>query len=461
MTGSTRLAGAWASWRAADPGDGIHSLLVHTWRPLLGAGAGLGVILALEASGSVAGMGAALQVMGFDPDRAMLITGLTVAALAAGLGALVSGRRGMPMAIAFVALADIFGTTFLTETSAALAVRGPAGFSPGGWSATLLTLVVVGLVTGWSMVTLAIEVRRWLLAGWDLTRDALAAGPRDGHSPTRRRLVRTFVPIAIVVLVVGALPTFADMINYTPDVAMTGGGFAQAPPLVGGGGSSTAAGTGPTGVSAQAATVASAPPATVAPLAVAAARPWASHPPSGQGRVVQFKLPAPWTGGRVTRTSVWLYLPPGYDAGTARYPVIYTVPWAFTNWDLGIHVKALLDQAITQGTVPPSIVAFIDLAGGPYPNSECADSFSGLEHADTYVSTSVTAYVDSHFRTIATANARTIAGFSQGGFCAANLLLRHPDGLPPGGHLRRLLRGRPRRAARLSTPGSPGDTSRH
>jgi enterochelin esterase-like enzyme len=426
MTGSSRLAGAWASWRAADPASVVHSLIPRTWRPLLATGVGLGVIIALQAGGSVAGMSAALQIMGFDPDRATLISSLTVAGLTAGLGALVSGRRGVPMALGFVALADIFGTTFLAETSAALAVHGAAGFSLGGWGATLVTLVVVGLVTGWSMVSLAIEVRRWLLAGWDLTRDTLAGGTRDGHPLTRRRLVRTLVPIAIVALVVGALPTFADMINYTPDVAMTGGGFAQAPPLVGGGGSSTAAGTGPAGVGAQAASVPSTPPATVAPGAVAAARPWASHPPSGQGRVVQFKLPAPWTGGRVTRTSVWLYLPPGYDSGAQRYPVIYAVPWAFTNWDLGIHIRALLDQAITQGTIPPSIVAFIDLGGGPYPNSECADSFNGQEHADTYVSSTVIGYVDSHYRTIADANARTIAGFSQGGFCAANLLLRHP-----------------------------------
>ncbi len=418
MTGLSRLARAWAPWRTTGLEERVRRLLARTWRFLLGAVAGLGVIVALQASGFMAGASDALQVMGFDPDRATLIAGLTVGAMAAGIGALVSGRRAVPLGMAFAALADVFGSTFLAETSAALAVRGPAGFSPGGWAATLITVVAAGLVAGWSMATLALEVRRWLIAGWDLGREVLASRREAGGPPTRRRLAATLFPIVIVALVAGALPTFADMINYTPDVAMTGGGLAQAPPLVAGRGSSPARGAPSAG--------ASAPTATVAPGAVAAARPWASSPPSGQGHIVRFTLPSPWVAGRVTQSSVWLYLPPGYDAGAQRYPVVYTVPWAFTNWDLGIHVRTLLDQAITQGTIPPSIVAFIDLGGGPYPNSECADSFNGLEHADTYASSTVVVYVDSHFRTIADANARTIAGFSQGGFCAANLLLRHP-----------------------------------
>jgi enterochelin esterase-like enzyme len=420
MAAPSRPAGAWAVWPVVRSTERARPLVARTWRLLLGAGTGIGVILVAQASGSVSGAAVDLQVMGFDPDRATLIAGLSVAALASGAGALASGRRAIPVAVAFVALAAAFGPVFVAESSAALAVRGPSGFSPGGWAATVVTLVAATLVAGWSMATLALEIRRWFLAAWDVAREVRAQSGRRGARGrlTRRRLASVIAPVMAVAIVAGALPTFADMINYTPDVAMTGGGIALAAPLVGGGvpASSAGAPAGAPGI----------PPATVAPGAVASTRPWASSPPTGQGRIVQFNLPAPWTVGHVTRASVWLYLPPGYDGGTARYPVIYTVPWAFTNWDLGIHVKAMLDQAITQGTIPPSLVAFIDLAGGPYPNSECADSFSGLERADTYVSSTVIGYVDSHFRTMADANARTIAGFSQGGFCAANLLMRHP-----------------------------------
>jgi enterochelin esterase-like enzyme len=36
-------------------------------------------------------------------------------------------------------------------------------------------------------------------------------------------------------------------------------------------------------------------------------------------------------------------------------------------------------------------------------------------------------WVDAHYRTIQTPQARGIMGMSQGGFCAANLMLRHPN----------------------------------
>ena len=405
----------------------MRALRAHGPKTVAGVIAAILVIWAAQAGGVSAGANADLQVMGFDPDRATLIVALTVAALASGTAALVSGRRTVPIAMSFVALAALFGSTFAAETSAALAVHGPLGFRPGGWTATAVTLVAAGLVTGWAFAALALEVRRWLLAAVRLVHDAIE-GRRGGLvRVTRRRVLATIVPIALVAVVAGSLPTFADMINYTPDVAMTGGGFAQNPPLVGTGGTVPPASPGPSGPPAPASSGGpAATPSGVPANAVAAARPWASDPPSGQGRLVQFTLPAPWIDARITSTPVWLYLPPGYGGGTLRYPVIYTVPWDFSHWNLGIHVQALLDQAITQGAIPPSIVAFVDLAGGPFPNSECANSYDGREHADTYVSTTVVEYVDSHYRTIAAPDARTIAGFSQGGFCAANLLLRHP-----------------------------------
>ena len=418
-TGLAGFRGTSVALRASIPGA------------VLAIATGVLTIAAAELSGADAGGNAALQVMGFDPDRATLIVALTVAALTAGAAAIVTGRRTLPVAMAFVALGDVFGPAFVAETSAALAVHGPAGFRPGGWAATLVTLVAVGLATGWAAATLAREIRRWLLAAWRLAVGALT-GP-GSRRPSRRQVVRAVAPIAAVALVVASLPTFGDMINYTPDVAMTGGGFAAAPPLVGGdagsgagaGAGTSGAGSGSTSASA-AGPAASAPPAAVTANSVSSVRPWAAHPPSGQGRIAEFTLPAPWSGTRITRTPVWLYLPPGYDSGSQRYPVVYTVPWDLSHWSPGIHVQALLDQAITQGAIPPSIVAFVDLAGGPFPNSECADSYDGREHADTYVSKTVVDYVDSHYRTIASADARTIAGFSQGGFCAANLLLRHP-----------------------------------
>ncbi len=457
MSGVTALVGAFARGRARASRF-PPSLARIAWGPAAGILVGVALILGLRASGAISGSNVALEAMGFDPDRASLITGLTVGGLGAALGALLTGRRVAPILVAYVALGVVFGRAFVAETAAAVATPGPDGFVPLGWLATAVTLAGTTLAIGWAMATLAIEVRRWLFAGW-----LLLAGLRRGGTVGRRRAVRIVAPIVALVVVLGSVPTLADMVNYTPDVAMTKGGLQQAPPLVGGssssvgqgvsnsapggsgasggasgspGGAGTATGTGEAsgsggpagalGAGGSGAAPGSVGPGIVSAGAIASTQPWLASRPSGQGQVVSFTLPSPWRGSSQTSSPVWIYLPPGYSSGARRYPVIYTVPWDLTHWSMGIHVTALLDQAITAGTLPPSIVAFVDLAGGPFPNSECANSYDGREWTDTYVSSTVVRYVDSHYRTIADPRARTIAGFSQGGFCAANLLLRHP-----------------------------------
>jgi len=424
MSGVLNHVGAFARHHVRESRH-ASTLARAAWRPGAGLALGVALIVALCMSGTISGSGAALEEIGFDPDRALLITGLTVGGLAAGLSALVTGRRAAPMLVAYLGLAAVFGAAFVAETSAALATTGPDGFTPLGWLATAVTLLAAGLVTGWALATLALEVRRWILSTAGLVR-AMTRGTRPG----RGRLVRVLGPVVAVVVVAGSLPTLGDMINYTPDVAMTGGGMQQAPPLVGGTGASTSGpasgGSGGSPAAGPGGSGGAAPPATVTPGSIASTRPWSSRPPAGQGSVVSFSLPSPWSGGNATASTVWVYLPAGYPGATARYPVVYTVPWDLVHWTMGIHVTALLDQAISNGSLPPEIVVFANLAGGPFPNSECANSFDGREHADTYVSSTLVHYVDAHFRTIANAGARTIAGFSQGGFCAANLLMRHP-----------------------------------
>jgi enterochelin esterase-like enzyme len=438
MSGVLDLVGAFARQRARASRRSP-AVVRAVWRPLVGVAIGAALIVALRLAGALAGSDTALEVMGFDPDRARLITGLTAGGLGAALAALATGGRLGPIIVGYLGLAVVFGRTFLDETASAIATHGPQGFEPLGWLATLVTLASAGLVTGWAMATLAIEVRRWLRGGW-----ALLADWRGRDRLDRRRLLRTLAPLLALAVVLGSLPTFADMINYTPDVAMTGGAILQAPPLVGGdtgsgrsgvgsGGGNGAAGSGPIGVAAGPGTGAGGADGgavtngSASGGAIASTQPWANARPTGRGQVVAFTLPSPWYDGRRSSSTVWLYLTAGYATGTQRYPVVYTVPWDLAHWALGIHVAALLDQAIADGTLPPTIVAFVDLAGGPFPNSECADSYDGRERADTYVSATVVHALDSRFRTIADPAARTIAGFSQGGFCAANLLLRHPD----------------------------------
>lgn len=123
-----------------------------------------------------------------------------------------------------------------------------------------------------------------------------------------------------------------------------------------------------------------------------------------------------------------VYLPPGYDgSGSRRYPVLYEVPTPYSLWDGATNAKVALDTMIDQGTMPASIMVFVDSFGGPYPDSECANSSDGREGMDTFMGVTVPAYLDAHYRTIPTPAARTVLGMSQGGYCAAILALHHPD----------------------------------
>ncbi len=424
---------------------------------------GLAVVDILHLTGAGKATYATLVVMGFDPDRARLIEALTFAALGAGAAAIVTGRHVAAILVAFASVAMVVGRAFFEETIISLggavphAAYDPAGwirlglaaghtfvkdvsaalsghpvqsgFDPVGYVATVLSLAVMTLAIGWSATVLSREVRRWLRAGAGLVRDASRR-----RAIGRREAIRTALPVVAVVLVLVALPTFADMINYTPDVAMTHQGMAAAVPLVGGaaapavgsssaepavvGGTTTSATTSrgplPTGI---------VTPAT----AISAAQSWKATAPAGHGTVQLFSFPSPWVGGNYTQSRVWVYLPAGYATSPQRYPTVYLVPWDLAHWELGAHLTTTLDTLISKGSIPPMIVVFMDLNGGPFPNSECANSFDGRQHADTYVSDTVVQWVDTHFRTIASAAARTIMGFSQGAFCAANLQMRHPD----------------------------------
>jgi enterochelin esterase-like enzyme len=157
------------------------------------------------------------------------------------------------------------------------------------------------------------------------------------------------------------------------------------------------------------------------------ARPWLAWRPSGSGSVTQLALPGGWTGGSRPDAELSVYLPPGYTAGSRRYPVTYELPFGLPLWQSSIRVTGLFDALIDSGAMPPQIVVFVSPFGGPYPDSECVDSADGREWFERWFTGSIVPAIDHRFRTIATPAARALLGYSQGGYCAAMLLLRHPD----------------------------------
>jgi len=108
--------------------------------------------------------------------------------------------------------------------------------------------------------------------------------------------------------------------------------------------------------------------------------------------------------------------------------VIYEVPWDLSGgWATAGDLPATLDSLITSGAMPASIVVFVSELGGSYSDAECANTADGGEWFDTYLTQTVVPYLDNEYRTIAAPDARAVMGFSQGGYCAPTLVLRHPD----------------------------------
>jgi enterochelin esterase-like enzyme len=385
------------------------------------------VVLLAVVSGTVQQTDVTLVVMGFDPDRAQLITTLIVSGVAAAAATLVMDRVVTGALLGTWAVAFMFGQTFITETQDALSATGALGsFDLVGWIVTLVTLVVIGSIAAWAGATLAAAIRPQLIATGVSVREMVVA-----RKPNRRAARRPVAAALILGLLFVTVPAFGSMVNLAPDSLMLNGGHfiplapgnsvpSQAPASPG----DTLAPT-PT-PSLQNAT----PSPSLGPTdhARAGSKPWLAWTPSGAGHVTPVQFASPWTGGTSATVDVNVYTPPGYAAqGDRRYPVLYEAPTGLALWNGGTGVIAALDKLIDSGTIPASIVVFIDSSGAPYPDSECANSYDGKMWLETFISRDVVQYVDSHYKTMAEPIARGIMGMSTGGFCSAMLLSRHPD----------------------------------
>ncbi len=356
------------------------------------------VVVSAVVSGALYASNTTLMFMGFDAQRAQLITSLLVAGVAAVAVTLATNRARLATLAGLGGFAALFGYTFLHETKSALASTGVNGsFDVVGWVLTLLTLLLAGVISSWAGATLAQALRPTLFEAGSAIRDSVGT-----RQPARRLLRRPLTVAVALILLIVTVPVFGDMVNYMPDSRMLHGG----PPPVGltPGGKDQPAG-----------------PATPSQ------RPWLSWRPSGSGSVTTVDLPAPWTDSSATTENIGIYTPPGYDpSGGRRYPVLYEAPFDYRLWDSSVNIKVVLDTLIGSGRVPPMIVVFVNAWRAPIADTECANSVDGKQWMDTFISETVVAYVDMHYLTIARAEARATTGFSQAGYCAAILALRHP-----------------------------------
>jgi len=126
------------------------------------------------------------------------------------------------------------------------------------------------------------------------------------------------------------------------------------------------------------------------------------------------------------RRWVGVYLPPSYDSTQKRYPVVYMLH-GYTGNPCGMVValQPALDSMTAARTIGEMIVVFPDgnnrLQGSHYLSSPVIGDY------ETYIAKDLVAYIDAHYRTLATRDSRGITGVSMGGWGSMHLALKFPD----------------------------------
>jgi enterochelin esterase-like enzyme len=156
---------------------------------------------------------------------------------------------------------------------------------------------------------------------------------------------------------------------------------------------------------------------------------------SGGGRIVSFTVPGAASG---LTMPVYAYLPAAYDTAPAtRFPVIEALhgfPGSPLGWLRQLRVAAVLDREVAAGRMAPTVVLFPYQTPDPTLDTECTNLTHGPQ-AETFLTQDVPADVQSRFRVRADRAGWGLVGYSAGGFCATNLLLRHPTRYAAGASL--------------------------
>jgi enterochelin esterase-like enzyme len=132
--------------------------------------------------------------------------------------------------------------------------------------------------------------------------------------------------------------------------------------------------------------------------------------------------------GDAVDRDTFVYLPPGYQKDKKRrYPVVYALHGFFIGaeqWTHEIHVPQTIEGAFATGTremivvLPDSKTLHL---GSMYSSSVTTGDF------ENFIARDVVAYVDSHYRTLATRESRGLVGHSMGGYGATRIGMKHAD----------------------------------
>jgi enterochelin esterase-like enzyme len=131
----------------------------------------------------------------------------------------------------------------------------------------------------------------------------------------------------------------------------------------------------------------------------------------------------------ITR-SVYVYLPPQYFSAayhTYHFPVIellHGFPGLPQDWITVMDVTTTLKSLISEGRAKPVVLVMPDANGGMRISLQCLNQVHGPQDA-TFLAQDLPAYIPRILRVRPPGSSWGVAGYSEGGFCAANLGLRY------------------------------------
>lgn len=144
--------------------------------------------------------------------------------------------------------------------------------------------------------------------------------------------------------------------------------------------------------------------------------------------ITGYSLEANMVNESITK-SIAVYLPPSYDIYDKSYPVLYILQ-GFTGgqaitFAYDIQLASCMDSLIENGSIKEMIVVVVSgtnvFDGSFYVNSPVTGNW------EDFVKLDIVQYIDSNYRTIATANSRGITGHSMGGFGSFTIAMKNPD----------------------------------
>lgn len=129
---------------------------------------------------------------------------------------------------------------------------------------------------------------------------------------------------------------------------------------------------------------------------------------------------------------LYVYLPPEYNDGDARYPTVYCLTGFTGRGKMLLNDHAFtpnlaerMDRLIASGKIKPMIAVMPDCftyyGGSQYINSTATGNY------EDYLTREIVVFVDANFRTISDRNARAVMGKSSGGYGSLIMGMRHAD----------------------------------